>query len=102
MTPYDAEATTFYMATVAPDGLLPIETISSFQRKQMDPNYDWLFNDTPCIVSNQNHFCILVEGRIKFQAHLIFVTNPGNFIMLPLFLYFLGQNFCNINNLLKI
>ena len=64
VTPYDAEAITFYMATVAPDGLLPIETISFFQRKQMDPNYDWLFNDTPCIVSNQNHFCILVEGRI--------------------------------------
>ena len=52
VTPYDAQAITYHMATVPPEGLLSIDFLEDFQRKQMDGNYDWLFSDTPCLVGN--------------------------------------------------
>jgi hypothetical protein len=56
-TPFDAEAATYYMASATKAGLLPINSLSNYQRKQMDPNNDWVFGDVACIVGAYSPPC---------------------------------------------
>ena len=39
------------------EDLMPLQNLSSFQRKQMDPNADWFFGDTECLVNNYTPPC---------------------------------------------
>ena len=58
MTPYDAQAITYYMSDPSENqNLLPLTDLSNFQRQQMDPNHDYLFNDVSCIVPEYSTPC---------------------------------------------
>ena len=39
------------------ENLLPFENLSLFQRRQMDPNHDYLFDDISCLVPNYETPC---------------------------------------------
>ena len=57
VTSWDAHATTYFMSYAPIEGLLDLSSLSTFQRQQMDANYDFLFGDTPCVVSSYDNPC---------------------------------------------
>jgi hypothetical protein len=57
VTPFDAEAVTYFMTMSLKEGVMPLQNLSSFQRKQMDRNYDWQFKNESCSINIYSSPC---------------------------------------------
>jgi len=80
-TPYDAEVITYYMATATKPGLFPITTLSFYQRTQLDPVYDWLFQDVDCIVGAYDNPC--PSGGSDVTYALRYLVKKYHWVSLP-------------------
>ena len=82
VTASDAHAASLYMASVPDASLLPITSLTTFQRQQMDPNYDFKFGES-CQIESYEPPCPNGGSDITyllryFVGKYLFIENHKN------------------------
>ena len=61
-----------FMLDNKPDDVLDLESLTSFQRQQLDPAWDFLEENTECLISKIDIFYIQIVGLGRGQRKLFF------------------------------